>query len=84
MTGVAAAGGASCCPPLLPTTPAWLASALKRARPLVVASYSRAEFRQTGDGHFSPIGGYHPQRDLVLIMDTARYVCAYLGCTTYL
>jgi hypothetical protein len=27
----------------------------------------------TGDGHFSPIGGYHKARDLVLILDTARF-----------
>lgn len=26
-----------------------------------------------GDGHFSPIGGYHEGRDLVLILDTARF-----------
>ncbi len=26
-----------------------------------------------GDGHFSPIGGFHAQRDLVLILDTARF-----------
>jgi hypothetical protein len=26
-----------------------------------------------GDGHFSPIGGFHTQRDLVLILDTARF-----------
>ncbi len=24
---------------------------------------------QTGDGHFSPVGGYHPDKDLVLLMD---------------
>ena len=27
----------------------------------------------TGDGHFSPVGGYHPEKDLVLILDTARF-----------
>ena len=26
-----------------------------------------------GDGHFSPLGGYHEARDLVLILDTARF-----------
>lgn len=26
-----------------------------------------------GDGHFSPLGGYHEGRDLVLILDTARF-----------
>eukprot|EP00884_Botryococcus_braunii_P008284 jgi/Botrbrau1/17457/Bobra.0054s0046.2 len=39
----------------------------------VVVSYSRKQFLQTGDGHFSPIGGYHKGRDLVLILDTARF-----------
>lgn len=28
---------------------------------------------QTGTGHFSPIGGYHAERDMVLILDVARF-----------
>ena len=28
---------------------------------------------QTGEGHFSPIGGYHAERDLLLILDVARF-----------
>lgn len=40
---------------------------------IVVASYSRKQFLQTGDGHYSPIGAYHAQRDLVLILDVARF-----------
>ena len=28
---------------------------------------------QTGDGHFSPIGGYHAAHDLVLLLDVARF-----------
>ena len=40
---------------------------------IMVASYSRAVLGQTGTGHFSPIGGYDPTRDLVLVMDTARF-----------
>ena len=40
---------------------------------LLVVSYSRKEFGQTGDGHFSPIGGYHAASDSVLIMDVARF-----------
>ena len=28
---------------------------------------------QTGDGHFSPIAGYHSERDLVLVLDVARF-----------
>ncbi|KAI3956245.1 hypothetical protein MKW92_008367 [Papaver armeniacum] len=39
----------------------------------VVTSYHRGTFKQTGTGHFSPIGGYHAGRDLALILDTARF-----------
>ncbi len=44
----------------------------------VVVSYSRRAFSQTGDGHFSPVGGYNQARDLVLILDTARFKCGLL------
>jgi len=40
---------------------------------IIVASYDRAAMGQTGSGHFSPIGGYHVNRDLALIMDVARF-----------
>ena len=40
---------------------------------VIVMSYSRKTLQQTGDGHFAPIGGYHPQRDLILVMDVARF-----------
>ena len=39
----------------------------------LVVSYSRQVVGQTGDGHFSPVGGYHPERDLVLLLDVARF-----------
>lgn len=39
----------------------------------VIAGYSRARLGQTGSGHFSPIGGYHPAHDLVLLLDVARF-----------
>eukprot|EP00668_Euglena_longa_P026017 GGOE01032539.1.p1 GENE.GGOE01032539.1~~GGOE01032539.1.p1 ORF type:complete len:495 (+),score=110.54 GGOE01032539.1:193-1485(+) len=39
----------------------------------LVVSYSRSSLKQTGDGHFSPIGGYHKERKLVLVMDVARF-----------
>ncbi|GBF98758.1 glutathione gamma-glutamylcysteinyltransferase [Raphidocelis subcapitata] len=39
----------------------------------VVVSYTRRAFGQTGDGHFSPIGGVHAGRDMALILDTARF-----------
>lgn len=28
---------------------------------------------QTGSGHFSPIGGYHTGKDMVLTLDVARF-----------
>ncbi|XP_073011454.1 glutathione gamma-glutamylcysteinyltransferase 1-like [Typha latifolia] len=39
----------------------------------LVVSYSRKLFKQTGSGHFSPIGGYHSGKDMVLILDVARF-----------
>jgi len=45
----------------------------KQARPVMVVSYSRREVNQTGSGHFSPIGAYAPQSEMVLIMDVARF-----------
>jgi len=40
---------------------------------VVVATYDRQVLSQTGSGHFSPVGGYHPGKDLVLMMDVARF-----------
>lgn len=40
---------------------------------VVIAGYDRAALGQTGSGHFSPIGGYHAGRDLVLVLDVARF-----------
>ncbi|CAL1357060.1 unnamed protein product [Linum trigynum] len=39
----------------------------------VISSYHRGVFKQTGTGHFSPIGGYHAGRDMALILDVARF-----------
>ncbi|KAK9281054.1 hypothetical protein L1049_003946 [Liquidambar formosana] len=39
----------------------------------VISSYHRAAFKQTGAGHFSPIGGYHAGKDMALILDVARF-----------
>ncbi|XP_031483963.1 glutathione gamma-glutamylcysteinyltransferase 1-like isoform X2 [Nymphaea colorata] len=39
----------------------------------LITSYHRGAFKQTGTGHFSPIGGYHSGRDMVLILDVARF-----------
>ena len=42
-------------------------------RNVMIASYSRRDLEQSGSGHFSPIGGYCAERDMVLIMDVARF-----------
>ncbi|KAJ1994095.1 hypothetical protein GGI25_000868 [Coemansia spiralis] len=39
----------------------------------MVLSFSRSALGQTGDGHFSPIGAYHPGSNQALVLDTARY-----------
>ena len=39
----------------------------------LVLNFSRKALGQTGDGHFSPIGGYHASKDLILVMDVARF-----------
>ncbi|CDW83605.1 glutathione gamma-glutamylcysteinyltransferase [Stylonychia lemnae] len=39
----------------------------------LMANISRKTLLQTGDGHFTPIGGYHISSDKVLLFDTARY-----------
>lgn len=42
-------------------------------RECLVVCYSREALGQTGTGHFSPIGGYHEETDMVLIMDVASF-----------
>lgn len=39
----------------------------------LVCSYNRSTLQQTGTGHFSPIAGYHCERNLVLLLDVARF-----------
>ena len=39
----------------------------------LICNFSRKYLQQTGDGHFSPIGGYHEKSDMVLILDVARF-----------
>lgn len=40
---------------------------------VLACSYSRKNLGQSGDGHFSPIGGYNREKDLVLLLDVARF-----------
>ncbi|CAO2181329.1 unnamed protein product [Urochloa humidicola] len=39
----------------------------------LIASYHRRHLKQTGTGHFSPIGGYHAGQDMALILDVACF-----------
>ncbi|KAJ0229692.1 Glutathione gamma-glutamylcysteinyltransferase 2 [Hirschfeldia incana] len=39
----------------------------------MISTYHRGFFKQTGTGHFSPIGGYNAERDMALILDVARF-----------
>jgi glutathione gamma-glutamylcysteinyltransferase len=48
-------------------------SSTREGAPLLIVNYSRQALGQTGDGHFSPIGGYHTGSDRVLVLDTARF-----------
>eukprot|EP00928_Gymnodinium_smaydae_P088551 TRINITY_DN72623_c0_g1_i1.p1 TRINITY_DN72623_c0_g1~~TRINITY_DN72623_c0_g1_i1.p1 ORF type:complete len:444 (+),score=64.57 TRINITY_DN72623_c0_g1_i1:47-1378(+) len=50
-----------------------IASVSQGDGPILVVSYSRKAFKQTGDGHYSPIGAYHQEKDAALILDVARF-----------
>ncbi len=39
----------------------------------VVVNFSRKSLGQSGIGHFSPIGGFQVEKNLVLVMDVARF-----------
>ena len=45
----------------------------KRDDAFLVFNFSRGTLQQTAGGHISPMGGYHPGKDLVLILDVARF-----------
>ncbi|PCC73409.1 glutathione gamma-glutamylcysteinyltransferase [Nannocystis exedens] len=49
------------------------AAARASVDPALVVSYDRGSLGQTGSGHFSPIGGYDPASDHVLVLDVARF-----------
>lgn len=48
-------------------------SSRSQSGPFVVAAYAREALGQTGIGHYSPIGGYHEELDMVLLLDVARF-----------
>ncbi|KAJ3020522.1 UNVERIFIED_CONTAM: hypothetical protein HDU68_010145 [Siphonaria sp. JEL0065] len=39
----------------------------------MVVSFSRKVLHQTGDGHFSPVGCFHEESGMVLVLDVARF-----------
>lgn len=39
----------------------------------IVISYDRKLVGQTGSGHFCPVAGYHPETDMVFLLDVARF-----------
>ena len=39
----------------------------------VICNFSRKSLEQTGDGHYSPIAGYHEPSGMMLVMDVARF-----------
>lgn len=49
------------------------AASTDREGPVLIVNYSRKAVGQAGDGHFSPIGGYHVATDRILLLDTARF-----------
>lgn len=57
--------------------------ALSSVSSVVVLAFGRQTLGQTGDGHFSPIGAYHAESDMILIMDVARfkYPCYWVSIT---
>ncbi|VDK32375.1 unnamed protein product [Taenia asiatica] len=40
---------------------------------ILVVSYDRKAVKQTGSGHYALVGGYHPKRDLILLLETAAF-----------
>jgi glutathione gamma-glutamylcysteinyltransferase len=47
----------------------------------MVISFSRKTLGQTGDGHFSPIGAFHPKSNKALVLDTARFKYPSYWCS---
>jgi len=45
----------------------------KRDDAFLTLSYSRGVLDQYGGGQFSPMAGYHRKKDMVFVMDTARF-----------
>lgn len=65
--------GASCDGAASDGAPHWHAPYGGRGGTHVVVSFNRAALKQTGEGHFSPLGGYSRRHSAVLVMDVARF-----------
>lgn len=50
-----------------------VAAAGSSVDPALIVAYDRRAVGQTGEGHYSPIGGYHRASDRVLLLDVARF-----------
>jgi hypothetical protein len=50
-----------------------IAPAAPASRTRLIVSFARGALNQTGGGHFSPLAAYHESRDLVLVLDVARF-----------
>lgn len=48
-------------------------ASVRRVGFYTVVNYGRKGLGQTGDGHFSPIAGYNAKRDMILLLDIARF-----------
>lgn len=52
-------------------------SALSEPHTFLVVNYDRRILEQSGAGHISPVGAYHPATDRLLVMDVATYKYPY-------
>eukprot|EP00731_Ephydatia_muelleri_P025965 Em0018g65a len=48
-------------------------SATSTDEKVVIANFHRSSLGQTGSGHVAPLGGYNVRRDMLLVMDVARF-----------
>ncbi|CAG9330565.1 unnamed protein product [Blepharisma stoltei] len=50
-----------------------IVSASRRSGFVIAVNSSRKALEQTGEGHYSPLGGYHSGTDMCLLLDVARF-----------
>eukprot|EP01116_Phalansterium_solitarium_P019179 TRINITY_DN5286_c0_g1_i2.p1 TRINITY_DN5286_c0_g1~~TRINITY_DN5286_c0_g1_i2.p1 ORF type:complete len:335 (-),score=75.28 TRINITY_DN5286_c0_g1_i2:322-1326(-) len=67
-----------CCTPVTPSRRG--TSGSEGPSRVLVSSFSRKILGQTGDGHFACLAGYHPEKDMVLVMDTAKFKYPAFWC----